>query len=108
MMTRNFNWQKITKTLSHSVFLVREDASFIYVNDHACEVLKYSREELLTKRLFDIVPQYQNIHHEANSVMISRATQFECSVRTSISHVKNRTKKMSDKCSAEASQSRNR
>jgi protein-histidine pros-kinase len=81
MMTRNFNWQQITKTLSHSVFLIREDASFIYVNDHACEKLKYSREEMLTKSLFDIVPRYQNVHWPDawQQFKLAKASRFESS-----------------------------
>ncbi|MCM2371045.1 PAS domain-containing sensor histidine kinase [Aporhodopirellula aestuarii] len=61
MLTKNFNWQEITNKLSHSVFLIREDGSFLYANDYACEHLKYSREELLSMKVFDITTRYQKL-----------------------------------------------
>jgi PAS domain S-box-containing protein len=50
------------------IFWIKEDASFLYVNDHAYKSLGYSYEELLLKRAFDIdnyFPQHQwNGHWE--------------------------------------------
>ncbi|EMI55687.1 PAS domain-containing sensor histidine kinase [Rhodopirellula sallentina] len=59
MLTENLNWQEITNQLSHSVFLILEDASFLYANQHACEKLKYSPEEMSKMKVFDITPRYQ-------------------------------------------------
>jgi PAS domain S-box-containing protein len=44
-------------TMDHavdSIFWVRDDARFVYVNDSACRHLGYSRQELLSMRVFDI------------------------------------------------------
>ena len=40
-------------------YWVRSDASITFVNDYACQMLGYSREELLKMRIFDIDPDYQ-------------------------------------------------
>ncbi|EMI42400.1 sensor histidine kinase [Rhodopirellula sp. SWK7] len=61
MLTKTLNWQEITNELSHSVFLILEDGSFFYVNKHACESLKYSREEMSKMKVFDVTPRYENI-----------------------------------------------
>ena len=41
---------------SDAAFWVRPDASFIYINDAACSLYGYTREEFLTKGVFDINP----------------------------------------------------
>ena len=47
------------------VFLVREDASFQFINDAGCRKLEYSREELLTMTVADIDPIYNaDVWHE--------------------------------------------
>ncbi len=43
---------------AEEVFWMEQDARFIYVNDAACEILGYSREELLTMSVFDINPSF--------------------------------------------------
>ena len=41
-----------------AVFWMGPDAKFIYVNDAACRILQYTREELLTMTVHDIDPQF--------------------------------------------------
>lgn len=41
-----------------ATFWVREDASFFYVNEAACESLGYTQDELLRMGIFDIDPQF--------------------------------------------------
>jgi len=41
-----------------SIFLVGEDARFLYVNEAACEALGYARSEFLTMHVFDIDPDF--------------------------------------------------
>ncbi|MEW6236313.1 MAG: PAS domain S-box protein [Candidatus Omnitrophota bacterium] len=41
-----------------AAFLVKEDARFIYVNENACQVLGYERDELLGLSVPDIDPDY--------------------------------------------------
>ena len=43
---------------SDAAFWMGPDARFIYVNDAACRALDYSREELLTKTVHDIGPDF--------------------------------------------------
>ena len=38
--------------------LVAQDGRFLYVNDAACQLLKYCREELLTMRVADVTPDF--------------------------------------------------
>jgi PAS domain S-box-containing protein len=40
-----------------AIFWIRSDGSIAYVNDRACELLEYTREELLRLRMPDISPQ---------------------------------------------------
>jgi len=40
------------------IFWIDEDARFTYVNNHACQTLGYSREELLQMTVHDIDPNY--------------------------------------------------
>ena len=51
------------------IFWIKEDASFLYVNDHAWESLEYSYEELLSKKATDIdtyFPQHKWHKHWEN------------------------------------------
>jgi len=41
-----------------SIFLVRKDASFLYVNKAACETLGYTRDEFLAMYVYDIDPDF--------------------------------------------------
>lgn len=41
-----------------SIFLVGSDASFLYVNNAACETLGYTRDEFLAMYVFDIDPNF--------------------------------------------------
>lgn len=41
-----------------SVFWIRPDARFFYVNEAACNILGYSRRELLSMSVFDIDPEF--------------------------------------------------
>ncbi|MFE4105736.1 PAS domain S-box protein [Almyronema epifaneia] len=43
---------------AEGVFWVRPDGSFYYVNEAACSMLGYSREELLSLSVFDIDPDF--------------------------------------------------
>jgi PAS domain S-box-containing protein len=43
---------------SDAIAWIRKDAHILYVNDTVCEVLGYSREEMLTKTVHDIDPGY--------------------------------------------------
>ena len=46
-------------TLEHlcdAVYWIRLDGSLIYVNQAACDMLGYSKDELLSRRIFDIDP----------------------------------------------------
>ena len=40
------------------IFWIKEDASLIYVNDHACKALGYPYAELIAKRITDIDPDF--------------------------------------------------
>jgi two-component system cell cycle sensor histidine kinase/response regulator CckA len=40
--------------LGDAAYCIEEDASIVYVNDAACHMLGYSREELLSMRVYDI------------------------------------------------------
>jgi diguanylate cyclase (GGDEF)-like protein/PAS domain S-box-containing protein len=41
-----------------AIFWLRQDASVYYVNDAACQLLNYSREELLKMTTYDVNPAY--------------------------------------------------
>jgi len=41
-----------------AVFLADRDGKFIYVNKAACKLFGYSRDELLSKTVFDLTPEY--------------------------------------------------
>ena len=49
-------WQAINRAVE-SVYLINEQLRFIYVNDTACQLLGYSREELLQMGPLDIDPE---------------------------------------------------
>ncbi len=42
--------------VAEAVYMINEDAVFVYVNDEACRALGYVRQELLTMRIMDIDP----------------------------------------------------
>ncbi len=42
-----------------AIFWIEPDARFLYVNDTACRSLGYSREELLSMRVYDIDPVFK-------------------------------------------------
>lgn len=44
--------------VDEAIFLVNENAEFLHINEKACQSLSYTREELLTMRLFDITPDF--------------------------------------------------
>ncbi|MEE9555009.1 MAG: PAS domain S-box protein [candidate division Zixibacteria bacterium] len=44
---------------SDAVYWIGQDGEFVNVNDTACEVLEYTREELLSMTVFDIDPVFQ-------------------------------------------------
>jgi PAS domain S-box-containing protein len=48
--------QATMECLSEAIFWIDPDARFIYVNDAACRLLGYSREELLAQSVSDIDP----------------------------------------------------
>lgn len=53
--------QKTQFTVDHAhdpIFLTDPDGSFSYVNAAACRSLGYSKEELLSMRVYDIVPDF--------------------------------------------------
>jgi PAS domain S-box-containing protein len=47
-----------------AIFWLTEDARFAYVNEAACQSLEYARQELLTKTLTDIDPEYSRERYE--------------------------------------------
>ena len=47
-----------TDHTTEAVYWVREDSSFFYVNNAACKMLGYSREQLLNLGVVDIDPKY--------------------------------------------------
>ncbi|WP_197993004.1 PAS domain S-box protein [Gimesia aquarii] len=47
-----------TDNTTDAVYWVREDSSFFYVNNSACKMLGYSREQLLSMGVVDIDPKY--------------------------------------------------
>jgi PAS domain S-box-containing protein len=47
-----------------AIFWLTREATFVYVNQAACQLLEYSREELLTKTLVDIDPDYPADRYE--------------------------------------------
>lgn len=52
----SFKAQFSIKYAPEGVFWVRSDGSFAYVNDTACHIMGYSRQELLALSVFDIDP----------------------------------------------------
>lgn len=44
--------------VSDSVYLVKPNAQFLYVNEAACQSLGYSQQELLNLSMFDVYPAY--------------------------------------------------
>jgi len=50
--------------VEEAIFLIDENARFVQVNEKACSSLGYTREELLTLRIFDIDPDFNFEHWE--------------------------------------------
>ncbi|MDZ7952360.1 sensor histidine kinase [Nostoc sp. DedQUE09] len=44
--------------MEDAVFWVKPDAEFLYANDAACSLVRYSREELLSMTMYDIKPDF--------------------------------------------------
>lgn len=67
-----------------AAYLIGEQARFVYVNDEACRMLGYTREELLTMSVPDIDPDYvKNSGQEIMSHLArERALTFETRHRT--------------------------
>lgn len=65
--------EQLQFTLKHAadpVFLIDEEGNFLFVNDAACDVLGYSHDELIAKRIFDIAEGMKPSHwkeHLANT-----------------------------------------
>ena len=51
-------FQFATDHAADAIFWTKRDASFRYVNDQACRLLGYTREELMRLNLFDVDPAY--------------------------------------------------
>ncbi len=47
------------------VYIIRDDIHFQYVNDSACRMLEYGREELMTMTVLDIDPFFNNMAEAA-------------------------------------------
>jgi two-component system, cell cycle sensor histidine kinase and response regulator CckA len=55
------DWQKaaaIMDKLADAVNWLSRDGAYLYVNDAACAMHGYSREEILTRSVFDVAPDY--------------------------------------------------
>jgi PAS domain S-box-containing protein len=64
-----------------AAFLVGEDARFRYVNEEACRLLGYTREELMGMGVLDIVPEEQWSQHWSD-LKAQRSLSFERQLRT--------------------------
>ncbi len=68
------NWEKTLQLTQFSVdnsgdlfFFLHEDNTFLYVNQATCSVLGYSKDELLSKKMSDIAPYFDDkAYHEGN------------------------------------------
>ncbi|MCP4684552.1 MAG: PAS domain S-box protein [bacterium] len=84
---------------TNSVFWMKPDGKFIYVNDSACEALGYTREELLSLSLFDIAPpvnrdewaaRYQELRRNRSMIresILRRKDGHEFPVEVSVNHL---------------------
>ena len=65
------------------IFWIKRDGRFFYVNDSACRSLGYSREELLTLSVPDIVPDFtaETWSDQWNELKQKRSSIFESSHR---------------------------
>ncbi len=54
--------------VNEAIFLVDEHARFVQVNDKACNSLGYTRDELLTMRVFDIDPDFKPVDWQQQKV----------------------------------------
>jgi PAS domain S-box-containing protein len=71
-------------TIDHStvgVFWVRPDASFSYVNDEACRMMGYTREELLNLKIPSIYPDYDQGRWDHAWELLERGENVNMEVR---------------------------
>ena len=72
-----------------AAYLITEDSRFVYVNDEACRILGYSRDELLTMGVFDIeadFPQDQ-WHNHWQDLKIKHSITLESAHRSKTNQV---------------------
>jgi signal transduction histidine kinase len=74
----------IVNLISEVAFCLKEDSSFIYVDDTTCGLLEYSRQELLSLTLLDIAVDL-SLEIWAKQRQMSQqngSTKFQCRLRT--------------------------
>ena len=76
-------YRTLFRTVTDGVFLVLGDGQLVEVNDAACRMLGYTREELLAMRMDDLVPPEKRGHlHEINRQVAEKGHMvFEASQR---------------------------
>ncbi|MEH2179239.1 sensor histidine kinase [Nostoc sp.] len=50
--------KSVMNCMADAIFWVKPDAQFVYANDAACSLVKYSRQELLSMTMHDIKPDF--------------------------------------------------
>lgn len=55
-------FNKLMDELGESVQICNENGEFLYVNKRTCEILGYTKEELLQKKVYEIESTFQNEH----------------------------------------------
>lgn len=72
-----------------SIFWIKQDGSFAYVNDAACKKLGYNREELLNLPLWEIDPDYIKTKNQKcwEYVQNSNGIVFEARHKTKEGHI---------------------
>ncbi|GBG15089.1 uncharacterized protein NMK_2691 [Novimethylophilus kurashikiensis] len=65
--------------MGEAVYLVDEDAHILHVNNAACKMLGYTQEELLTRRVCDLDPNYDPAtwHHHWNDLLNQKTITLE-------------------------------
>lgn len=66
---------------SDSLFLIRSDAGFAYVNESTCRRLGYSREELLALTVFDVDPAFPREDWDAHWQALRERKSFTIETR---------------------------